>query len=344
MRFAEENNYDDPEMVYDDADISGLDYHMMRPLIEMFAMASLLYIKKDAGDYDLYLAQLKEAVKNLSVKELHLFAELWVLLVGKMPSGAYETSIGDSWYTAVILFSYIWYKIVMNPAFGEIILTELRANRYKTATYGDDHFMGRRRIIQKYVNERDFAEYAFKYFGLKIKMPSLREGLLWLSVPDEVGGLSYSGVVFCQKYSIRRPDWMPSYCAAIVPYRLMKAVMYKLGYGSRDRYTVADYLMAIISTAYDGFGTNKPLYIWQARLYNYVFARRGYKNMADVISDYSSQETKQFDLTKTCRKIGVAVEQIYQGFPTMETLWRMHIRDDKLNEGFPGCGFFHGEK
>jgi len=44
--------------------------------------------------------------KNLSVKELHLFARLWILLIGKIPSGAYETSMADSWYVALSFFFF----------------------------------------------------------------------------------------------------------------------------------------------------------------------------------------------------------------------------------------------
>jgi len=342
--FAKENNYDDIAMVYDEGDISGLDYHMMRPIIELFSMASLLYIKKGAGDYELYKEMLLEATRNLSVKELHLFSNIWVLLIGKMPSGAYETSIADSWYVALMAFSYVWYMIYKNPEKSELILEELRNHRIKFPVFGDDHILGRRKLIAEFVCEKGFGDYSNKYFGLVVKPSSLRLGLKWLSIPDNEGGLAYAGVSFCQKYSIARPDFMPSYCAEIVPYRLMSACMHKLGYGSRDRFTKADYILAIISAAYDGFGTNMALYKWQAQLYNYVFVSAGYKNIGDVVKEYSNQESTQFDMTKACRKIGVAVETLYQGFPTLETLWRMHVHDAHRCSNFPGFGFFHGER
>jgi len=217
--------------------------------------------------------------------------------------------------------------IYTNPAFAEKIIIELEANRIPFPVYGDDHFIGRRRIIQQWINESLYGEFLKANFRMEIR--GGREGLLYLSVPDGNGELSYEGVVFCQKYSIARPKFMPEGCAPVVPYRKMSAVMYKLGYGSRDRFTTADYLVAIISSAYDGFGTNLPLYKYQRNLYEYLFARAGYKSIVDVIADYQSQTEAHFDLTKISRKIGVAKETIFQGFPSLEVLWNMHVLDEE---------------
>jgi hypothetical protein len=327
LAFAVENNYLDADMTIDEGDLRAQDQHLVLPLIELFSYSSLLYFNKDLGDYDFLVENVREAAKNLGVKQLHLMGQIFCLLVGKIPSGAFETSMCDSWYLVLLFFIFLEWACAFRPDRADQIRAEDHANRIHFPTFGDDHGIHRRRVIDDVINETCFNEFCKKYFNIDIKPESIRQGLKYLSVPDNFGGLSYTGFSFCKKYSILRPDFMPKYCAAVVPYRRFEDVAHKLGYGSRDRYTNADYIMSLISAAYDSYGTNLRLYNFISTAYHHLIFSGGYTSIEEVVQEYISNADRQFDITKVIRKIGVSQEKLFLGFPTLEVLWEMHVYD-----------------
>jgi hypothetical protein len=173
--FANQMRYNDPTMVYGDGDFKSLDTSIHRVLLELYETHAAVYVDPKSPDYSLFLFMLQLATENLSVKLVHVFARVWKVMFGVMPSGAFETSHGNSWIVGLIWWTYVEWVMSKFPHRSAQIEAAFQAGRIQFPCYGDDHMPGVGREINDIVNETGFSKFVNDVFGMLIR--NLRENI-----------------------------------------------------------------------------------------------------------------------------------------------------------------------
>jgi len=138
-RLAKRLHYNRPGYKWITGDFSGLDTTLKAHLLLIYSYFTSVYYKKDTPDYDVFVAFLKIVADNLTLKVVHCYSDIWKLIYGGMPSGAYETSHGDSW---IVMFVFIHYFLFIGQRFPlkmGLIRKYLIEEIMMFFIYGDDH-------------------------------------------------------------------------------------------------------------------------------------------------------------------------------------------------------------
>ena len=135
--FATRFRYDDPDMIYISFDISGYDTSVNVFFLMIYSTWSKRYYKfKNSTDEAMYDFFAQEVTSRLSVKITQMIGDIWRILTGIMTSGAYETSHGDSWITALVYICFFEYLRQRDVEFRKIFDEEVAAGRHILAVYG----------------------------------------------------------------------------------------------------------------------------------------------------------------------------------------------------------------
>jgi hypothetical protein len=284
QKFAEQMKYDDPTMKFFDGDFKALDTTINRVLLELYSSQAAVYVSKQSPHYAIFMYLLQVATENLSVKAVHIFARIWKIIFGTMPSGAYETSHGNSWIVALLWFSYTIYVEIMTPHKSALIEEVYQSGRMQFPVYGDDHVSAIGSEISDIINEEGFAKFVNIFFKMEIR--NIRSNIPFLSVPDEHGGLKVRGVVFLKRYFIARtaefPEWMPK----VLPYKHIDDFLVKLAWGNNPRLTLADYAIASIGLAYDSMGTNHRIHELCLHMFQFCVSAGKFSSMDSLVASF----------------------------------------------------------
>jgi hypothetical protein len=324
---AKQMKYFDTKMVYSDGDFKGLDVTIVMFLLGLYETQAAVYIDREHSDNSLFDALLKIATNCLCAKISHIVGQVWKVIFGIMPSGAFETSHGNSWIVGLLWWAYVEYVLKIFPHRAVQIEECFRDGLIEFPVYGDDHFPGVHESIVDIVNEDGYAEFVEKFF--KMKIHKIRRNIPFISVPDLDGGLAVKGVVFLKTYFIERPSFMPDYLPPILPYRDLSDVIVKIAWGNNPRWSFADYAIASIGLAYDARGTNLIIHDLCERMFLFCWYMGGFNKMEDLRDAYSGIEAdpSRKDVTRIMRKCGITTDQLFKGFPMIEELWNMHTYD-----------------
>jgi len=333
--FADQLQYADPDMRYFDGDFKALDTTLNRVFLELYVSQAAVYVDKSSVDYPMFLYLLQLATENLSVKAVHIFARVWKLIIGVMPSGAFETSHGNSWIVGLLFFTYIESIKVKYPYKAQLINDKMNEGKIQFPVYGDDHVIGVHKSLSDIINEEGFAKFVNDYCDMEIS--KIRSNIPFCSTLDDYGNFSEAGVVFLKKYFVERDRYdFPKYLPEILPCKKFEDCLVKFAYGNRSRLTLVDYALACIGMAYDNMGINPYIHEFCENLFRYCVQVADIKNM-DVLKEAYLQSDffNQRDFTRTLRKIGIPVEQLLKGFPTRRQLIDMHIYDSEYVDFTP---------
>jgi len=329
--FAKFIRYDDPDMVWSDADIRNLDMSLHRVIMEIYMGMSGVYYKFEPGDINttVYKNLLKTAIRYLTVRVTHFFKSIWRVIVGGMPSGALNTSHGDSWCMLFLFCLFIQYLWETKPDFRRILDKEFYAGRVVFPIYGDDHIIGNPKTIAHYVNEYEFGQWLAKFWGMQIR--ALRMNLTALSVPNVLTGeLSHRGVIFLQRFLIKRPAHftMTEDMPDVYPYRALHKPAWRVAFSSdgESRDCVST-MIACIGGAYDMMGTN----LVGHEFFQFLFQTIKHLENLDTVTLRNQMREKLAaegkDIVKMLRKGCIPPEEILAGFPSIAKLESMHKRD-----------------
>mmetsp|Transcript_66033 Transcript_66033/g.59297 ORF Transcript_66033/g.59297 Transcript_66033/m.59297 type:complete len:763 (+) Transcript_66033:145-2433(+) len=322
-RFANRFRYNSKRHIRCEGDFRGLDTSLKMHYLMLYVVSSDYYYNKE-GDYDIYKAFLKIVASNLSVRVTHLHSGLWRIMAGMMPSGAYETSHGDSWIVALIFFQYFVYTMIRYPEKEAIIMNSLKSGDIDLAIYGDDFHWMIPESLHSCMNIDKLHDFVSTY--LEMQMRDTKTLYRFLSVPDNVtGSLAVTGATYLSRYFIhvRDLDVVAKQTSLVVPYRDFYKTANKFAFGLGYARNIKDHILASIGMAYDTFGTNFVAYSFCKFMFDELVKKMG--TSFDYLYEYLGTTGK--DISGVLRKVGVSPDQLKEGFPSRSKLLSMHSLD-----------------
>jgi hypothetical protein len=322
--FAKYFRYDKGDTIWYMGDFTGLDSSIKFQLLMLYSYSAKYYYRT-GGDEKLYDYLLGKSAIHLSAKITNVFGRVWRYMFGVMPSGAYETSHGDSWIVALLYFTYFLMMSIKYPAQCDEIIRCVEELLIMVSIYGDDSVLGVPKHLQDYVNIHGFADFCTQYFDMSLRdLETITE---FLAVPDvRTGELMSSGVVFLQRSFISKDhiDTLGVDVPDVLPYRGLRKIVQKSVFGSGDLKHPVEHLVSFIGMAYDTQGTNVVAYRYCRFMYEYILKQINMEfDEAISLIDCFGNKT----MVKLMRKMGLSIDQICEGFPTRERLMKMHVYD-----------------
>lgn len=339
--------YNSPEMVFEDGDFKALDTTIHLMLLMMYVHSARMYYNvgsMDASTRTIFEAFFRICAERLSIKVTHMFATLWRVVYGGMPSGAFETSHGDSWVVSFLYYLYVEWVIENNPHRKNLILKIYRLRYAGIIVYGDDHVLYTHRSIHDIINEQGFAHFVKYYFNMQIR--NIHQAPFITRVHPTAGVIITPGIVFLKRYfinasSVFTPAEMIFYkiTSPVLPFRPIHALTNKYAYGKGDTKSKLEYMISAIGMAYDTQGTNKA---------GYRFCELMYKRLRQTVEEDPRKEILQHIenirasgqdtyITRLMRTLHLSDEDILGGFPNWEDLVRRHTYDSATCK-FGGMG------
>jgi hypothetical protein len=320
--FAEYFNYKDPDMLYYQADFSGLDTTIKFQYLMLYSYSALYYYNK-GGDRKLYEYLLGEAASHLSAKVTNVFGSIWKIMFGVMPSGAYETSHGDSWIVSLIYCQYFLTVAQRHPEKeGDVIRAATELKEILISVYGDDSVLGVKRKWSKLINIFSFTDFCSEYLDMVLRDQEVFSN--FLTIPNHnTGGVRKHGVTFLQrqfidKCSVENYDFdLPR----VLPYRSLRKIVQKSVYGCGDLKSIEDHILTFIGLAYDSQGTNLWAYKYTSFMYQYL-CKMHKTTVTEILANYNVNSMKS--IVKLMRKMNLTLDELQQGFPTHRRLMEMH--------------------
>jgi len=268
--------------------------------------------------------------ERLSIKVTHLFGTIWRVIYGGMPSGAFETSHGDSWIVAFLYFLYIRQVMERHPHRVPQIRQLFKLYRVGIVVYGDDHVLYTHKDVNDIINEPGFARFVADYWKMQIRDMNKSK---FISVPNRHTGMfDQKGIVFLKRYFIEREsvftkDELQQYkMSPVLPYRPLSAIILKYSYGKAESKSVVEYIVSAIGMAYDTQGTNKVAYDFCRHMY-LSLSKLVYGRIHDVLKEFMDEivrEGKDSYITRLMRTASISEKDIVLGFPDWTALIARH--------------------
>jgi len=297
-----------------------------RAFMEYYVGSAGVYFKKDQYTY-VYQNLQKFVLRRLTRRMTHMYGNVWRIILGGMPSGAYSTSHGDSWILGAMFFFFFEYVRAMNPAFRDRIDFWFNQGKVVIIVYGDDHVIGSHKEISHLINEMEFAKFLFRFLDMNVK--DINMNVPAVTVPNSYGGISVPGFVFLKRYLINKPKhFKRPDVARIVPYRPTWQYYYKIPYGSDGPRSMIDCVLSCMGNAYDSMGTNLHAYVFLFFVFSFLMSQPSLNKMS-IREMYVAhlRKSERTDVTRIMRKMNLTVEDIIKGFPSIEDLEIRNIND-----------------
>jgi len=333
---AEQLNAFTNDMVYSDGDFKGLDTTENRILLELYSSQALVYYDPNSPHFELFLHLLGIATENLSVKLVHLFARVWKIIIGVMPSGAFETSHGNSWIVGLLWWTYFEYVFAKYPERAVELEQAFQDKKIEFPVFGDDHILAILESLADILNEEDFASWVATNWNMKIYRIHVRDSLF--SVPNDFGGLKVKGPAFLKRYFIKTPKEWGDALPPVLPYKRLEDILPKLAWGNSPRETYAAYAMSCIGIVYDTMGTNTTAYDICKEFFSFLCQQGGFRNMSELRIAFVQNVENAKDIQRMVRKAGITMDQLLRGFPSQEYLLSLHVLDRDYCDFSPPFG------
>jgi len=341
--FAMSMGFDDPNIIFEDGDFKHLDSTLHMILLMLYVTQASVYFNwtnMTTLNTNLLKAFFRICAERLSIKVTHLFSTIWRVIYGGMPSGAYETSHGDSWIVAFLYFLYIRQVMERYPERVSQIRELFRLFRCGIVVYGDDHVLFTHRDVHDIINEQGYAKFVNEFWGMKIRDIHRAK---FLTVPNYFSGeIREPGIVFLKRYFVERSSVFSKKEIAdysispILPYRPLGVLVMKLAYGKAEEKSIVEYVVSSIGMAYDTQGTNRVAYDFCKHIYNEL-SKCIVGNIQQVLQEFMRKiqaDGKDAYITRLMRTAAITENDIIRGFPRWVDLISRHkYRRDIHNIG-----------
>jgi len=300
-----------------EGDISGLDVSLHKALLELYKAMSSMYLdfeSMDPEDVSLWKRLHHFLISNLAVKLIPTTDKSWTWMIGKMPSGDWDTSHGDSWIMLLLFCMFLAKCIRDFPALSVAIKTAWIEDDINFPVYGDDHnIIVQKMIIAMVVNEIRFAQFLNEAFGIKVRSIREYKGVgKFLAEPDTryTGDVDKVGVRFLQRQFFLDQESQQYMCT-----RDGISVMYKL-FHNPNHNDLIDKAASAVGVVMDSMGTNQVVYDLCSEIYNWI------KVVSDNTETYDRRvflklaEDKYF-ANKLEQRLGLKISQLVPGFPSI---------------------------
>jgi len=312
--------------IYCTLDFVGLDTTIKAAFLNVYSYFTMYYYVPGTPDYDIFIKLLKVVADNLALKVAHVYKDVWKLIYGGMPSGAYETSHGDSWIVMYIIIAYCLNVAKNNPGRYNQIYNALITEDMFFYVFGDDTSWAIPLEINDLINIKGLCK--FVKVNLQMETRDVVESTRFLStIEHATGELKDEGVVFLSKYFVARSEVTDrTDVAEILPFRPLTKTIKKYAFGDGSFRTPMDRIIAAIGMAYDSFGTNRVAYEFCYFMYVSNMEHIGEYDFDSVLEKYSEDFVGK-NVNGLLRKCNIEIEDLKKGFPSIEKLMDMHVYD-----------------
>jgi len=309
---------------FSDGDFNKLDQNIHYIFLQIcYTLGGLAY-DKNHPDYDLMMKIIHESAKNISVRLVRFFHKLWAIIVGKMPSGTWLTSHGDSWIVCLWFYLFIFMELLQ-------MKEEERAEAYEDAVtgliafkaYGDDTNTAADRGFKSLrFNFEAFTEWTEKM--LQVTARDIRSDIELCTYPTSGGRRGNDSLVFLKLYYMRNRRTAQE--VPYVPYRAIEEYQMRAVWGkeAKDR-DIYDFILSLLGHAYGTNGTNFRAWMWLKASFA---ASMRHMDVKATLATVQDRAYKNHDLSKKLKMAGVKIEDLMNGFPSWYDLVERNAKDN----------------
>jgi hypothetical protein len=296
-------------------DITGFDTSVIELFLNLYAMYTLVYYQFSSDqERTIMIMLLKLVTERLSCKVTKMLGSIWRIILGVMPSGAFETSHGDSWIVLLMFFCYCIYMCLTNAEFRRMYQDMMVKSLYCLMVYGDDNVSSFPEGIHIYFSPDRIKKFFKDFGGFELRDVQLID--YFLSEYTSYGTLSKKGVVFLQKYAVKTPKHMQAPgMPLVVHYRSVETNIRKFAKGSGDLRRPIDYLLSAITGPYD----NPCNIVW------YEFCEMAYHYFLKEVPNWQNSiddilRDRHGSINKAMKKAMLDKNTLLRGFPSLSDL------------------------
>jgi len=309
-----------------EGDAKGFDQSVRELFVNLYFSTMGVHFDKSSPDYPAFEKIVKFLLKNMIDRITHLFGELWAIIHGGVPSGAYNTSHMDSWIMALYFCLFMVYQVMTAPVHLQEDLEEYMLQQLYLVVYGDDHLYNKGEGNESvYFSGTIFAKFMLDHFDVEIR--DLKDGISFCS-QHRNGYITRMGATFLkyqfvvnENRSVGQPDFLP--------FRETREYIVRAVWARETRPRDAiDVILSILGQVYGTYGSNRDAYDRLRLLYEELIFSM------DSIEDLQKRLANRIghDEIKKLRQAGVTAEELTGGFPLWETLQKKNIVDKSYQE------------
>lgn len=320
-------------------DFKGYDKGIKAYLENIFTGTASVYYSREGPDIKMFLRMVDAVAADLAVKRVQVIADVWMMVIGVMASGRYETSHGDSYINMFMYCMFIVHTAYKHVAIGPKLLEEVRTGQIAYSVYGDDNVHSYHQKWYKYINIWERKKFFMTYFSVvmrdcKVFRSRGQVPAFITSVDPKTSRMTFEGPSFLQHYFVLRSEIHPqdARISDVLPFRTTLKTVRKFAFGDGSPRIPIDYVMAAIGHAYDTKGNNNMSYDFCLYAYRYWFKRMGC-SWSEVRSLILSHKATK-GLQKLYHKCNINEEVLAQGFPTLSKLRSLHIYDETCHKNY----------
>jgi hypothetical protein len=311
---------------YFTCDFSALDTTIKAHLLGLYSGFSSYYIDRKTSNFRLYKELAKITNENLTYKCVHFYDNIWRMVYGGMPSGAYETSHGDSW---IVLFIFEMFYVWVGDCYPHRkaqIHDALEKEHLMAEVFGDDGLSKVPVELHDIINVGQFTSFVKEVLDMDTRDEQTYDSML--SVVDQRSGLvripriCHLGRFLIEKNQVPLAANMDN-LPAILPFRSYYKTVMKFPFGSGSKREPRDYVLASLGMVYDSMGTNNRSYQYCYEMFHDNLKKC--KNFDDVLIYAANKDTKE--ISNMLRKCNISMDRLKRGFPSQSELLQMHVLD-----------------
>jgi len=288
--------------------------------IDLYFSTMNTHLHPESPDYDMFEMITRFLLKNMLNRITRLFGDVWGIVHGGVPSGAYNTSHMDSWIMALYFCLFCVYQVHTAPESDQEELELEMITIIKIVVYGDDHLYQKGTGLGSvYFSGVAFADFMEKHFGVLIR--DLKDGIPFCSEVKD-GWLVKMGATMLKHQAVINPDNSKGQ-PAFLPYRESREFLIRSVWGRETRpRDVIDTLLSLLGHAYGTYASNRDAYDRMYCFYSELLMEVDLDNL-----DREMASRLGHDDLKKLRQVGLSVEELVSGFPDWDTLLKKNIWD-----------------
>jgi len=321
-------SFDHPNRKIWEADFKGLDLSVKDILTEMYFGSMLYYYKTTDPMYPIYREILEFLAQEISQRVTYLWEDIWVLMMGKVPSGCFNTSHFDSWGVAFLYYLFVTHQYSkMDQAVQAQVDDFLLDRLIHIIVYGDDNLSvsPEHPVLDTYLNYHAWSAWLKYYWDMTLRDI---KNVPFLSTAQG-GWLRQVGACWLRHYFIRNPNRSPKQ-ARYVPFRETREHVIRAVHGKEPAArTRQDVLLSVMGHAYGTFGVNYDAYYFLRELYGRICG-----SLRLVEADVASivRMNTNIDTIRKWRRLQIDPETLMKGFPAIEVLQARNESRPEIHE------------